>query len=475
MNELDRRKWMHRAVAAGGLGLAGTAWWLSNSQREQSSDEIRVTGIPQRRPEPHFAARAKNVICLFMAGAPSQVDLFDPKPRLRELNGKTVSLEGRSPVSALEPTSYFWPSPYKFASGGQSGIEVSDLLPNTRKIVDELCVVRSMVTDTSNHHPGQHMWMTGVTRYGHPALGAWVSYGLGSANEELPGYIVLSSGQGTAAGASNWSSGFMPSRYQGVPLRSTGEPILYLKAPRGIDGRMQRKSMELISQLNAEHYRNTNDLTVLESMQAYEAAFRLQSSAPELMDLSDESSGTLDAYRTSAGTGGFAMNCLLARRLVEKGVRFVQLNHSSWDAHKEICDNHEGHCKAIDQPIAALIEDLRQRGLLDETLVVWGGEFGRTPTAEHRRKESMRNIGRDHQASGFTIWMAGGGIKSGHVHGSTDEVCLDVAENPVHVHDLQATILHCLGLDHEKLTFPYLGRQHRLTDTGGEVVHELLA
>lgn len=467
--QINRRRLLTASVALGGLGTAGTAWWLS-----QQADTEKVRKARHTR-EPHFQPRATNVIFLFMAGAPSQVDLFDHKPALVRHSGQMVSLKNESPLSTLEPTSYLWPTPYQFKRCGQSGAEISELLPHIQEIADELCIVRSMISETSNHHPGQQLFMTGVTQFGHPSIGAWLSYGLGSENEDMPGYIVLSSGQGTAAGANNWSSGFLPARHQGVPLRTTGEPIAYIHPPDGVSTRLQRETIEFITRLNSAEYDRCSDPDILDSIEAHERAFKMQLNAPELLDTSSESKAVLDAYGLNSRNEGFALNCLLARRLVESGVRFVQLNHSSWDAHTRICENHEEHCREIDRPIAALIRDLRERGMLEETLVIWGGEFGRTPTAEHRRKEDTRNTGRDHQARGFTVWMAGGGFKPGLVFGATNEIGLDVAEDPVHVHDLQATVLHCLGLDHQRFTYPHLGRDQKLTDTGGHVVSSLLS
>jgi hypothetical protein len=467
-----RRKFL-ASCAAGGLFAAGLAACL---RREKSHPSPAINPLAVKQP--HFTARADSVIFLFMAGGPSQIDLLDPKPVLERLHGERLPESARRAdgFSTVPATARVLASPWKFDKGGQCGLEVSELLPNLRGVADELCVVRSMFTDTPNHHPAQHLLHAGTTRFGHPTLGAWVTYGLGSVCDDLPGFLVLSSGQGTAAGANNWSGGFLPASFGGVPFRAQGEPIYYSKSPQGVTREAQRDTVECLTDLNLMHREATGDPAIDERIAAYELAFRMQAAAPELTDLSKETEATLDAYGLNGtATRAFGANCLLARRLVERGVRYVMLNHASWDAHFDLRKNLKDNCAATDQPIAALIADLRQRGLLDRTLVVWAGEFGRTQTSEVRRPDDPTHDGRDHHADGFTIFLAGGGIKRGFTYGKTDELGVAAVEGRTHVHDLQATMLHLLGLDHERLTFRYLGREHRLTDTGGCVVQELLA
>ena len=462
----SRRSFFRRC--AGGLGTIALSQLLSG-------EEVKSPLAP--RP-PHFAPKAKNVIFLFMEGAPSQMDLFDPKPELRRWHGKPLP-ESRTKdlkLAFIKPTASVLGSEFNFAKHGQCGMELSELLPHTAGIADDICLVRSMHSEAFNHHPGQLYLFTGHMLAGRPTMGSWVTYGLGSESQNLPGFVVLTSGVGTSAGSDNFSSGFLPSTYAGTVFRSQGDPILYLTNPPGISDEAQRMRLDLIRETNAEHQKQTNDLEIASRIHSYELAYKLQMSAPELLDFSKESASTLDMYGVnSEATRAYGTNCLLARRMVERGVRFVMLMHASWDHHSGIVSGLKKQCGATDQPAAALIKDLKQRGMLDDTLVVWGGEFGRTPMSEMRRPDDPNSIGRDHHPNGYSMWMAGGGIKGGQVIGKTDDLALDIVEDRIHVHDLQATIMHCLGMDHKKLTYRHLGRDFRLTDVGGEVIQKLLA
>jgi uncharacterized protein (DUF1501 family) len=431
--------------------------------------------LPKKPPLP---AKAKNVIFMFMEGAPSQVDLFDPKPGLQKWHGSALpeSMTKNLRLAFIKPTAKVMASPRVFQPAGQCGMELSDFLPNLATCADDICLVRSMYTDAFNHHPGQLLLMTGSIQFGRPSAGAWVTYGLGSESRNLPGFVVLSSGSGTSGGASNWGNGFLPSTYQGVVFRSQGDPVPYLSNPTGLDTRMQRESLDLIRDLNQAHEERTADLEIESRIASYELAFRMQAAAPELLDFSKESKATLDMYGVGQeATNAYATNCLLARRMVERGVRFVQIMHASWDHHSQLNKGLKKNCGATDQPAAALIKDLKQRGLLDSTLVIWGGEFGRTPMVEVRRPGEEGNEGRDHHPLAYSMWMAGGGIKGGQVVGETDDIGFNIVRDKVHVHDLQATLLHCLGFDHKQLTYLHQGRNFRLTDVEGEVVQKLLA
>ena len=424
----------------------------------------------------HFEASAKNVIFLLMAGAPSQIDLYDPKPALQRWHGQPLpeSMTKDLSLAFVKPSAKVLASPRVFRRHGESGTEFSDYIPHIASRADDICLVRSMHTEAFNHHPGQSLLMSGSTQLGRPTVGSWVSYGLGSESESLPAFVVLSSGRGSSGGSSNWSNGFLDSTYQGVVFRNTGEPILFLENPPGVSERTQRARLDAIRKLNQERHALTADSEIASRIQSYELAFRMQAAAPDLLDFSEESQSTLDMYGVGKEpTHPYATNCLLARRMVEKGVRFVMLVHASWDDHQEI-DRKLGHnCAITDQPAGALLKDLRQRGLLDSTLVVWGGEFGRTPMGQLERVDEA--AGRDHHAKCFSVWMAGGGIRGGQAIGKTDELGLGIEEHPVHVHDLQATILHALGLDHERLTYRHMGRDFRLTDVGGTVISKALA
>ena len=422
--------------------------------------------------QPHFAPKAKNVIFLFMAGAPSHLELFDYKPQLAKFDGTLPPAELLKGYRAafINPNSTLLGPKFKFAKYGQSGAEISELLPHTAKIVDDIAIVKSMSTDAFNHAPGQLMMNTGSPLFGRPSMGAWVTYGLGSESKDLPAFVVFSSGsKGPSGGNSCWGSGFLPTVYQGVQFRGSGEPVLYLTNPKGIDQQLQRDSLDTIGKLNQARLNVVGDPEIATRINSYEMAFRMQDSAPELMDLAKEPKHILESYGAEPGKPSFANNCLLARRLVERGVRFVQLYHEAWDQHGNLVRDLQKNCKDTDQAAAALVSDLKQRGMLDSTLVVWGGEFGRTPMVQGG------NDGRDHHPNAFTMWMAGGGIKGGITLGQTDELGFNVSANRVHVHDLHATILHLLGFDHAKLTYKFQGRPFRLTDVHGNVERQLLA
>jgi len=424
----------------------------------------------------HFAPKAKHVIYLFMAGAPSQLDLFDHKPVLTQYDGQPIPADivKDQRYAFIQPDAALMSSRFAFNRHGQSGAELSELLPHLSKVADDLAIVRSVHTDQFNHAPAQLFINTGSPLQGRPCLGSWATYGLGSLADDLPGFVVLNSGSGLSAGAHNWGCGFLPTEYQGVPFRSQGSPILNVNSPEGIDATLQRNNIDLINQLNQHRFDSLADPEITARINAYEMAYKMQSSAPDLIDLGQESQETLDLYGAEPGKPSFANNCLLARRMVERGVRFVNCYHGSWDHHSDVAGGLKGKCKETDQACAALITDLKRRGLLEDTLVVWGGEFGRTPMVESIAALG-RSMGRDHHPQAFTMWLAGGGIKPGQTLGATDELGFNVTERPVHVHDMQATILHLMGMDHERLTYNYQGRDFRLTDVFGDVVHELLA
>ena len=448
-------------------------------------------GDPLAPRPPHFAPKAKQCILIYLEGAPSQVDLFDPKPKLNELHGQPLpeSYWRNVRFAFTQPaTAKILGSPRRFRKHGQCGMDLSDLLPNLATCADDVCWVRSMHTDAFNHHPGALLMHTGSPNFGRPSMGSWLLYGLGSESRNLPSYVVLNAGRGTSGGASQWSSGFLPTTYAGTLFRNQGDPVLNLGNPPGLTGQMQERSISAISRLNALRHQEIRDPEINSRIAAYELAFRMQSAAPELIDLSGETRRTLDEYgldreepEIAAHRGGgrgqfrqFSTNCLLARRLIERGVRFVSLYHASWDHHSNLNAELTHNCLMADQPVTALLRDLKRRGLLDTTLVVWMSEFGRTPLGENRGGNPSAT-GRDHHPFCFTIWMAGGGIKGGHIHGETDELGWRVARDPVHVNDLHATLLHQFGLDHLRLTYRFQGRDFRLTDVGGNVVRPWLA
>ncbi|HEV7868338.1 MAG TPA: DUF1501 domain-containing protein [Chthoniobacteraceae bacterium] len=426
--------------------------------------------------QPHFPAKAKRVIHLFMAGAPSQLDLFDYKPALAKLEGQPLppSVIGGQRYAFIRSDAAVLGPKFAFSKHGQSGAELSELLPHLSKIVDEICLVKSVSTDQFNHAPAQIFFNTGFAQPGRPSLGSWALYGLGAETEELPAFVVMSTGSGLSGGSALWSSGFLPTTYTGCRFRNSGDPILDVSSPAGIDARLQRDTLDLVAALNRKRLAATGDPEIATRLANYELAFKLQTSAPELMDLKSESKETLELYGCDPAKPSYARACLLARRMIERNVRFVNIYHEGWDAHSDVVGNHKNMCAATDQASAALVLDLKRRGLLDDTLVIWGGEFGRTPMVETNAALG-RSLGRDHHPQAFTMWMAGGGIKAGMSYGATDELGFHVVENPVHVHDIQATILHLLGFDHEKLTYHHAGRDFRLTDVHGKVVKALLA
>jgi hypothetical protein len=464
-----RRFFQHCACGLGGIALQQLLAGEGRAGESQPPAALR-----------HLAPRAKNVIFLFMAGAPSQLDLVSYKPAMAKYHGTPVPAEMLANLKdpLVKSTASVFASPRTFTQHGQSGMAFSDYLPHTATVADELCMIHSMHTDVSNHDPAQLIMNCGVPRFGFPAMGSWVSYGLGSECKDLPGFIVLTSdsGKGIDGGSANWANGFLPSEYRGVNFRNVGEPVLYLSNPPGVSRETQRARLDAIGDLNRMHQSETGDMEIASRVAAYEMAFRMQLSSPDLLDFSTESEATRTMYGVeNETTRPFGTNCLLARRMVEKGVRFVQLYHSTWDDHSDLNANLKINCDMTDQPAAALIKDLKQRGMLDETLVIWGGEFGRTPMNEVRRGNTPGKEGRDHHPFSFSMWMAGGGVKSGAIIGETDELGYQVVRDPIHVHDLQATILHCLGVDHTKLTYRHQGRNYRLTDVGGHVMTQLLA
>ena len=457
------RRWFFREC---GVGLAGLALASLSGRTAQAAPALN----PLAPRQPHFAPKAKRVIYLFMAGAPSHLDLFDYKPELARRNGQLPPKELLKDYRAafINPNSALLGPRFQFARHGQCGRELSELLPHTAGLVDDLCFIRSMQTDAVNHAPAQILLNTGSQQFGRPSFGAWTLYGLGSEAEDLPGYVVLSSAKGTSGGAGNWGAGFLPATYAGIPFRATGDPVLYLSNPAGFDLETQRVSLDTLRQINDLQFADVGDPEITARIQSAELAFRLQSSAPDLMDLATEPEHVRAMYG-EVSKPGFARNCLLARRLVERGVRFVQLFHEAWDQHDGLVKKLKENCADTDQPAAALVRDLKARGLLDDTLIIWGGEFGRTPMVQGG------NDGRDHHNRCFTVWLAGGGIKPGHSHGMTDDLGFNIVENPVHVHDLNATLLHLLGIDHTHLTYRVQGRDYRLTDVHGEVVKGILA
>jgi hypothetical protein len=470
---LVTRRWFFRqcGVGLGSMALAS----LLGTDKAVGAPAPKVSN-PLAPRAPHFKAKAKRVIYLFMGGAPSQLDLFDYKPALAKYNGKPVPSEvvmGQK-YAFIKPDAALYASEFKFAKRGGCGVELSEALPHLSEVVDDIAIVKSMTTDAFNHAPGQVLMQTGSTQFGRPCFGSWVLYGLGSEAQNLPGFVVLNSAGGLSGGAALFGSGFLPTVYQGVQFRKTGDPVLFLSNPAGITDKMQRRTLDLIKELNEKHLGVMGDPEIATRISSFEMAYRMQASAPELIDVAKESPETLKMYGVEPGKPSFAMNCLLARRLIERGVRFVQLFHEGWDHHSEVFNGVKDQAGKTDQASAALVKDLKQRGLLEDTLVIWGGEFGRTPMVESN-PDAGRKLGRDHHPQAFTIWLAGGGIKPGLVMGETDELGFHVVNDKVHVHDLQATLLHLLGFDHTRLTYRFQGRDFRLTDVEGEVVTKLLA
>ncbi len=464
------RRWFFQECGVG-LGAVALNSLLGGTLARSASGAV-ATGDPLAPKRPHFAPKAKRVIFLFQAGAPSHLDLFDHKPQLEKFNGTLPPAELLKDYRAafINPSSTLLAPKFKFARHGRSGAELSELLPHFAEVVDDVAIVKSMVTDAFNHAPAQIFMNTGSQQFGRPSMGAWASYGLGTESQDLPAYAVFSTGlKGTSGGASNWGCGFLPTVYQGVPFRGQGDPVLYLSNPPGIDAVMQRDSLDALGALNRSRLDAVGDPEIATRINSFELAYRMQSSAPELMDISGESKETLAMYGAEPGKSSYANSCLLARRLVERGVRFVQIFHEAWDHHGGLTQGLKDQCGKTDRASAALIKDLKRRGLLEDTLVIWGGEFGRTPMVQGG------NDGRDHHPNAFTMWLAGGGIKPGLVLGKTDDFGFNAVEDKVHVHDLHATILHLLGLEHEKLTYRHGGRDFRLTDVEGHVVRGILA
>jgi hypothetical protein len=479
---VNRREFFGRSAC--GLGTAALASLLARDglAAEPAASKPRLGGLPGL---PHMAPKAKRVIYLFQNGAPTHVDLFDHKPKLTELHGKPVPDEytagKRFSTMTGNPQGKLMLAPVEpFAQHGNSGAWVSKFMPHTAKIVDELCFVKSMHTEAINHAPAITFFLTGGELPGRPSLGAWLSYGLGSESDNLPGFVVMTSiSKGTSCGQIfydfYWGSGFLPSKYQGVKFRGSGDPVLYLENPQGLSRETRRTQLDALAQLNELRLQEFADPEISTRIAQYEMAYRMQASVPELTDFSDETAATLESYGPGVKEpGSFAYNCLMARRLIERGVGYVQLMHAGWDQHNSLTTELYNQCRDTDQPSAALVMDLKARGLLDDTLVIWGGEFGRTPFIQGNINDRVK-WGRDHHPYAFTVWMAGGGIKPGITYGESDDLGMNVAKDPVHVHDFQATLLHLLGIDHERLTFKFQGRYFRLTDVHGHVVKPILA
>ena len=480
-------------TTASGIGAMALGSMLTSDGVLRADDAVEASGrSSSESKQPHFDPKAKACISIFMAGAPSQLDLFTPKPKLNELHGQKLpkSILDKARFAFIQPdTATLMGSARKFQKHGECGMEFSEWLPNLGSVADDLLMVRSLHSEEFNHHPGQLMMQCGVSRFGMPTMGAWINYGLGSESQNLPGYVVLTAGRGSSGGATLYQSGFLPSTYSGVLFRNQGDPVLNLSNPKGLPPELQRAGLDTLKSANSRRYQEVHDPEIASRIASYELANRMQTAAPELIDLSKESKQTLEMYGVGRpepkkpwrGTLGhlqtydtFARNCLLARRLVERGVRFINIIHASWDQHSELDFNLFHNAECVDQPIAALIKDLKQRGMLDSTMVVWASEFGRTPLGENRPGRSA-NTGRDHHPFAFTMLLAGGGLKGGMTYGSTDEIGWNIEENPVHINDMHATMLHQFGLDHLKLTYRFQGRDFRLTDVGGQLIPEWIA
>jgi Protein of unknown function (DUF1501) len=473
INESRRDFFQNAGMGIGSIALSSLlARDLPAGSSINSSDPL----APKKS---HFPPKAKNVIFIHMVGAPSHLDLFDYKPELSRMDGKLVPeelWEGLR-LAFIRKRPSLMGSPFKFKKQGEAGVELSELLPHLGKVSDELCVIKSLHTEHFNHAPAQLFFQTGFQRFGRPSLGSWVSYGLGSESRNLPGYVVLITGKVAGGGNSLWGSGFLPSVYQGVEFRTKGDPVLFLSNPEGMTSEARKRIIDNVNQLNQLQLADVGDPEITTRIKQYELAYRMQSSVPDLMDLSKESKKTHEMYGTKPGKQIFANNCLLARRLVERGVRFVQLFDQGWDHHSSVKTGLTNKCKQVDQPIAALIQDLKQRGLLEETLVIWGAEFGRTPMMENRNNTVKKPAkpGRDHHKDAFTVWMAGGGTKRGFTYGKTDDIGFNVVEDSMHVNDFHATLLHLLGMNHEKLTFKFQGLDMRITGIAGNVHKKIIA
>ena len=479
LQSVSRRHFLRESAA--GIGSVALASLLGSCSNKRSTLDMMLDPMSPRAP--HFPGKAKSVIYLHMAGAPSQLELFEFKPELNKLHNQPCPqslLEGKK-FAFIRGTPLMLGQQANFKQRGQSGAWVSNHLPHFAGIADEVSFLKAVTTDQFNHAPAQLFIHTGTPRLGRPSLGSWATYGLGSENANLPGFVVLTSGGKTPdAGKSVWGSGFLPSVYQGVQCRSEGEPVLYLNDPEGVTRDLKRKTIDAINAVNQEHYKEFNDPETITRINQYELAYRMQISVPEVMNINNEPDYIHQLYGTSPGKTSFANNCLLARKLVEQGVRFVQLFDWGWDSHGTdenlaIDIGFRNKCREIDRPMTALLLDLKQRGLLDQTLIVWGGEFGRTPMQENRENKKMPFLGRDHHVEAFTMWMAGGGIKQGASWGETDEIGYAAVKGKTSVHDVQATILNQLGFNHEKLTYQFQGRPFRLTDVSGKVINEIVA
>jgi hypothetical protein len=479
MNPLiDHRRLSTRRQFFGRAGIGATALASLMSDDARASEHGGLPGLP------HFAPKAKRVIYLFQSGAPSQLELFDPKPGLEARHGEDLPDSIRqgqrlTGMTAGQDRFPIAPSKFRFAQHGRSGAWLSELLPHTARVADELCFIRTMHTEAINHDPAITFFQTGAQLAGRPSIGSWTSYGLGSENRDLPAFVaLLSNGTGNPADQPLydrlWGSGFLPTKHQGIKFRSDGDPVLFLSNPDGFDRSARRRMLDDLSKLNEIQLGAFGDPEIATRITQYELAYRMQSSVPALMDVSSEPDSAFELYGPEARKPGtFAANCLLARRLAERGVRFIQLFHRGWDQHGKLPTQIAGQCYDTDQPSAALVQDLRRRGMLEDTLVVWGGEFGRTVYCQGRL--TREDYGRDHHPRCFTIWLAGGGMRPGVTYGETDDFSYNLVRDPVHVHDLHATLLHCMGVDHTRLTFKFQGRHHRLTDVHGKVVKGVLA
>lgn len=466
--------------AASGIGSVALASMLAEDAAASEGGRTLDRSVNPLAPQaPHFAPRAKACIFFFFAGGTSQLDLFDPKPKVNDHAGEHPPeelLEGERFAFIQKDSAVLLGSPFGFSKHGRSGMEFSELLPNIATCSDDICMIRSMHSEPFNHHPAQTLMNTGFPRMGRPTIGSWLTYGLGNPSHDLPGYVVLRPRPGARGGASNWSSGFMPTTYQGVVFGMKGDPVRNLSLPEGMSAEAHRRSLDALAAMNQRSHERMADPKIESRIASYELAFRMQSAAPELIDLSSESERTAEAYGLDRDgeAHDFAKACLLARRMVERGVRFINIYMAGWDHHTGVVDGLKSNCRIVDQPIAALLNDLKQRGMLEETLVVWGTEFGRTSLGDNRQGRGVVN-GRDHQPSAYSLWMAGGGVKGGLTYGATDELGWNVTENPVHTHDFHATLLHQFGIDHKKLTYHFEGRDYRLTDIAGQVKGDLIA